>query len=112
MRRLIGLLLVTVLLATGACSSSAKTGPVSIAVTIANGKVTPSGATYEVSVGSKVTITVTSDAADTVHVHGYEIEKEVVAGTPTVITFTADKTGSYEVETHVVEATIATLHVR
>lgn len=112
MRRLIGLLLVAVLLATGACSSTTKTGPVSIAVTIANGKVTPSGATYEVAVGSQVTITVTSDAADTVHVHGYEIEKEVVAGTPTVITFTADKTGSYEVETHVVEATIATLHVR
>jgi hypothetical protein len=35
-----------------------------------------------------------------------------VAGTPLVITFTADQTGSFEVETHVIEATIATLNVR
>lgn len=113
MRRIIGVLLVAVLALSGGCSSSkAPSGPVTIDVRIANGKVTPSAATYEVSVGSTVTITVTSDAADTLHVHGYEIEKDVVAGTPTVITFVADKTGTFEVETHVIEATVATLHVR
>lgn len=112
MRRILTLLLVAVLALTGACSSTTASGPVTIDVTIANGKVTPPATTYNVSVGATVTITVTSDAAETVHVHGYEIEKDIVAGTKTVITFVADKTGRYEVETHVIEATIATLNVR
>jgi FtsP/CotA-like multicopper oxidase with cupredoxin domain len=112
MRRLLACLVAALLLLTGACSSSTASGPVTINVKIANGKVTPSGATYDVAKGSTVTINVTSDSDDTVHVHGYEIEKDVDAGTPLVITFTADQTGSFEVETHEIEATIATLNVR
>ena len=54
----------------------------------------------------------TSDSADTIHVHGYEIEKDVVAGQQTVITFVADQAGRYEIETHTIEATIATVNVR
>src|SRR5664279_1818546 len=107
MRRVLACLAAALLLLTGACSSTAASGPVTINVTIANAKVSPSGARYDVSKGSRVTINVTSDSADTIHVHGYEIEKDVVAGTPLVITFTADQTGSFEVETHVIEATIA-----
>jgi len=112
MRRILVSFVAGLLLLTGACSSTTVSGPVTINVTIAGGKVSPSVATYDVSKGSTVTINVTSDAADTVHVHGYEIEKDVVPGTPLVITFTADQTGSFEVETHVIEATIATLNVR
>lgn len=112
MHRVLVCLVAALLLLTGACSSTTASGPVTINVTIAHGTVSPSAATYDVSKGSTVTITVTSDAADTVHVHGYEIEKDVVAGTPLVITFTADQTGRFEVETHVIEATIATLNVR
>jgi len=59
-----------------------------------------------------VTINVTSDSADTIHVHGYEIEKDVVAGQQTVITFVADQAGRYEIETQTIEATIATVNVR
>jgi FtsP/CotA-like multicopper oxidase with cupredoxin domain len=111
-RLLVCLVAAALLLLPGACSSTTASGPVTIAVTIAGGKVTPSAATYEVAKGSTVTITVTSDAADTIHVHGYEIEKDVVAGTPLTISFIADQTGSFEVETHVTEVTIATLNVR
>jgi hypothetical protein len=112
MRRLLACFMATLLLFAGACSSTTASGPVTINVTIVSGKVSPSGAKYDVSKGSTVTINVTSDSADTVHVHGYEIEKDVVPGTPLVITFTADQTGSFEVETHVIVATIATLNVR
>ena len=59
-----------------------------------------------------MTINVTSDSADTIHVHGYEIEKDVVAGQQTVITFVADQAGRYEIEAHTIEATIATVNVR
>jgi len=36
----------------------------------------------------------------------------VVPGEPLVITFTADQTGRYEIETHAIEATVARLSVR
>lgn len=112
MRRALVCLVIGLLLLTGACSSTTASGPVTINVTIAKGRVSPSDATVDVTKGSTVTINVTSDSADTVHVHGYEIEKDVVPGTPLVITFTASQTGSFEIETHVVQATIATLNVR
>ncbi len=112
MRRALFCLVAALLLLTGACSSTTVSGPVTIDVTIAKGKVSPSAATYDVGKGSSVTINVTSDSADVIHVHGYEIEKNIVASTPTVITFTADQTGSFEIETHVIVATIATLNVR
>lgn len=111
-RRFLTILLVAVLALTGACSATAASGPVTIEVTIANGKVTPPTTAYNVSKGATVTLSITSDAADTVHVHGYEIEKPIAAGTTTVITFVADRTGRYEIETHTVVATIATLNVR
>jgi hypothetical protein len=112
MRHVLACLVAALLLLGGACSSTTASGPVTINVSIVQGKVTPSAATYDVTRGSTVTINVASDSADTVHVHGYEIEKNVTAGTPLVITFTADQTGSFEIETHVIEATIATLNVR
>ena len=43
---------------------------------------------------------VSSDVDDEVHVHGYEIEKEVAAGQSVTIDFTANQTGVFEVETH------------
>ncbi|MGV8850272.1 MAG: cupredoxin domain-containing protein [Propionibacteriaceae bacterium] len=113
MRRIVSLLLVAMLALTSACSSTTTSGPVTINVTIANGKVTPPATTYSVSPGATVTINVTSDADEMVPVHGHGVENKIVAGTKMVITFVADKTGQYEVETHVVEATtIATLNVR
>src|SRR6266516_7860591 len=45
-----------------------------IAVTIANGKVNPSGVTIDVRAGDTVQISVTIDAEDEVHVHGYDKE--------------------------------------
>jgi len=58
-RRIVSLLLVAMLALTGACSSTTTSGPVTINVTIANGKVTPPATTYNVSLGATVTINVT-----------------------------------------------------
>ena len=112
MRRVLTCLIAGLLLLTGACSSTTASGPVTLNVTIANGKVSPSGAKYDVAKGAEVTINVTSDSAETVHVHGYEIEKDVTPGQKLVITFVANMTGSFDIETHVIDATIATLNVR
>ena len=50
--------------------------------------------------GDRVTLRVTSDRADTLHVHGYDRELPLPAGKPATLTLTADRTGLFEVETH------------
>jgi hypothetical protein len=88
--------------------ATATTGPstpgpagTSIDVTIAGGKVTPDPTRrVEVKTGDQVHLTVTSDTADEIHVHGYDIEKEVSAGGTVTIDFTADIPGQFEVEAH------------
>ena len=51
-----------------------------------------------VSKGDRVALVVTSDVADEVHVHGYDISKDVTAGGTARIVFTADIAGRFEVE--------------
>jgi Cupredoxin-like domain len=87
---------------------AASTGPsapsaagTSIDVTIAGGEVTPDPSRrVEVKTGDRIHLTVTSDTADEIHVHGYDIEKEVSAGGTITIDFTADIPGQFEVEAH------------
>jgi hypothetical protein len=80
---------------------SSSPGAMTVEVAIANGKVTPNPSRkVEVATGDPVHISVTSDHADEVHVHGYDIEKEVSAGGTVTIDFTADIPGQFEVEAH------------
>jgi heme/copper-type cytochrome/quinol oxidase subunit 2 len=51
-----------------------------------------------VSRGEKVRIQVEADHAEEVHVHGYDLKKNVAPGKPAVIEFTADAPGVFEVE--------------
>ncbi|WP_182886903.1 hypothetical protein [Microbispora sp. H10885] len=71
-----------------------------IDVTISGRKVTPPPGRIEVDKGQRVRITVTGDAADEAHLHGYDKEAELKPGTPATIEFTADETGLFEMETH------------
>jgi plastocyanin len=71
-----------------------------IVVSVKDGKVSPKAHRVKVAAGSSVRILVSSDVDDEVHVHGYEIEREVSAGQSATIEFTADQTGVFEVETH------------
>jgi heme/copper-type cytochrome/quinol oxidase subunit 2 len=51
-----------------------------------------------ISRGEKVRIQVEADHAEEVHVHGYDLKKNVAPGKPAVIEFTADAPGVFEVE--------------
>ncbi|NRQ34248.1 hypothetical protein HII36_20675, partial [Nonomuraea sp. NN258] len=73
---------------------------VTVAVRISGGQVTPPPGRVEVGRGDRVRLEVTGDRADTVHVHGFDLERPLTPGTPAVIEFTADKSGLFEVETH------------
>jgi hypothetical protein len=62
--------------------------------------------------GRIVVITVTSDVADHVHVHGYDLMADVAPGKPATIRFTADAPGRFEVELEDTGVQIAELEVR
>jgi len=57
----------------------------------------------EVGKGDDVTIVVSADAEDGIHLHGYDIEKPVEPGNPATFKFTADIEGIFEIESHVAE---------
>ncbi|ROO83429.1 hypothetical protein EDD29_0932 [Actinocorallia herbida] len=82
-----------------------------ITVTVTGSKVAPRPAVREVAKGTKIRLTVTSDAADELHVHGFDKELELKAGEPGVLEFTADLTGRFEVETHGSHLLLFTLQV-
>jgi hypothetical protein len=68
-------------------------------------------AEIEVEAGEEVRFQVRSPVADEVHVHGYDIEKEVPAGGTATIDFPAELEGIFEVELHHSEEQIAELRV-
>ena len=67
----------------------------------------------EVSVheGDGVTMSITSDSSTEIHVHGYDLEREVEPGEPTELTFGADLTSRFPMEDHETEAELGVLVV-
>jgi ABC-type glycerol-3-phosphate transport system substrate-binding protein len=72
--------------------------PATIRVVVKGGK--PVGGIQRATVkkGQKVAIVVHSDVADEVHVHGYDLHKDVDAGGTVRIVFPATITGVFEAE--------------
>ncbi|NHC15882.1 cupredoxin domain-containing protein [Motilibacter deserti] len=71
-----------------------------VTVSVQDGKVVPAPTTVTVKSGDVVRIDATSDQVDTVHVHGIDVELPLDPGVPGELTFVAEPSGSYEVETH------------
>jgi FtsP/CotA-like multicopper oxidase with cupredoxin domain len=65
----------------------------------------PVGGVQDIKVkkGDEVTIVVSADAEDDIHLHGYDIEKPVEPGKPATFKFKADIEGIFEMESHVAE---------
>jgi hypothetical protein len=83
-----------------------------IEVGIAGGAVRGDTGRVSVDVGSAVTLVVTSDVADEVHVHGYDVTTELAEGTPAQLTFEATLMGVFEVELHEAGTVLLTLQVQ
>ena len=60
---------------------------------------------------STVTLVITSDVADEVHVHGYDLEAALSPGQPAELTFDATIPGVFEVELHEAGTLLLTLQV-
>lgn len=68
-----------------------------IEVTVEGGQLV-SARRAEVELGDNVRLVIESDAADELHVHGYDLTADVVVGQETEFSFVADIPGIFEVE--------------
>ncbi|WP_204803151.1 hypothetical protein [Mycobacterium riyadhense] len=83
-----------------------------IDVTIASGQVQPANARMQAKVGEQITLRVTSDATDELHVHSVPDHKFAVAAAPNQnFQFSVEVPGSVDVELHHLKRTIATIQV-
>lgn len=82
-----------------------------IEVSIARGQISGTTGRVQVAAGSHVSLVVTSDVADQVHLHGYDLEKELAPGKPTSLQFVATLTGVFEVELHKANVVLLRLQV-
>ena len=78
---------------------------------VSGGQATGDTGRVAVPVGEHVTLVVTSDVADEVHVHGYDKEQELSPGQPAEIVFDATIPGVFEVELHEAGTTLLSLQV-
>jgi len=85
---------------------------VTVDIAIKDGKVTPQGKRVKVKAGQSVTLHITSDADEEIHVHSDpEHEYEVAPGADVTESFTLKTPGQVAVEAHHLDVTIVQLVV-
>lgn len=85
-------------------------GPTTIRITVENG-VAKGGIVRASVTEGDVVLVVTSDVADEIHLHGYDLSTEVAAGGTARLPFTATIPGRFEVELEIRSTQIADLTV-
>jgi hypothetical protein len=78
--------------------ATARRGPEPTTIVVRGGKPVGGPRELEYDAGEEVLFQVRSDVADEVHVHGYDVSKDVPAGGKVTLSFTADIEGIFEVE--------------
>ncbi|GJF05089.1 hypothetical protein [Pseudonocardia sp. D17] len=82
-----------------------------LAVAWAGGRATGDTGKVAVAVGTPVEITVTSDRADELHLHGYDLSAALTAGGSATLRFTASLAGVFELELHGADRELLRLQV-
>jgi hypothetical protein len=80
-------------------------------IVVRNGEPVGGVQELEYSAGDQIRFRVSSNQADEVHVHGYDVEEEIPAGGSAMLSFPAEIEGIFEVELHGSETQIAELRV-
>ena len=103
---------------TSAASSSSAPAPTTaspagqrIEVQVTGGQASGDTGRVPVAADEHVTLVITSDTADEVHVHGYDLEAGLAPGQPTEIAFDATIPGVFEVELHEAGTLLLSLQV-
>lgn len=84
----------------GAASAPVVATPHAYEMVIEHGTKRSGPEVMQVIEGDEVTLTLRSDHADELHVHGYDLHAKVKAGVPTVLNFKANRTGRFTLELH------------
>jgi hypothetical protein len=82
-----------------------------LVVEVTGGEATGDTGRVPVGLGDEVTLSVTSDVADELHLHGYDLEAQLEPGQPAVLTFPADIAGVFEAELHEAGTVLLSLQV-
>ncbi len=108
----VAIALIAIAIPTAASAHTTAVKPVVISITAVNAR--PVGGIKRPSVkkGQTVRIVVRTNVGTTVHLHGYNLEKPVKKGVPTVIQFVAKLTGRFELALHPMDATLAQITVK
>ena len=96
---------------TAAAAGSASPAAQRIEVQVTGGQVSGDTGRVPVASGEPVTLVVTSDVADEVHVHGYDLQAALSPGQPAELTFAATIPGVFEVELHEAGTLLLSLQV-
>ncbi len=113
MRLAAGVFTAALILAGCGDGAAEPTDAVVVDIAVKNGTVTPQGDRVDVKVGQEVTLRITSDAHDTIHVHSDpEQEFEIGKGDDVEKSMTFDTPGQIAVEAHHLDVTIVQLVVR
>jgi hypothetical protein len=83
-----------------------------IVVALRDGKAFPPTHRVKITKGSAVRLLVTSDVDEELHVHGYDLMKDLPAGQQANLDFTADQAGVFDVEAEESGLQLVQLEVR
>lgn len=97
--------------ATPSPADTQSTGTV-IRIEVVDGKPSPPAHLESVGLGEQVTLAVTSDVADELHLHGYDTHLDLAAGQEGRLTFTADIPGRFEAELEGAGALLVEIEVK
>jgi hypothetical protein len=83
---------------TSPATATAAPEPVVVSVTVRNGKVVGGPQVHDVPFQKRITLVVRSNIADEVHVHGYDLMRDVAPGRPVRLSFVTTLSGRFEFE--------------
>ena len=89
----------------------AKPKPTTVTIRVVGGVPQGGIARPKVKKGDRVVIVVRADAGESVHIHGYDVERPITPGKPVRLPLTATIPGRFEVELHHPDAVLAVLTV-
>lgn len=81
-------------------------------LTVKGGKLASGPEALAVREGDEVILRITSDRADQLHLHGYDLELSLKAGEAAELRFTAARSGRFEYELHKAHADLGALEVQ
>ena len=96
---------------TRATTTAAAPAGTTVRFVVRDGKVVGGPQVHDVPFEKRVTLVVVSDTPGQLHVHGYELTRDVSPGAPTRLTFFTRLSGRFEVELHEAEISLGELSI-